>query len=161
MALRLPEMCFWLAKTRKNLKLLRGIHVFDLVLKFCSDVNERNWLQILFYFIVLMGIVASVTGMSFFHLFHVLGWSCLALQRHRNVLNWNPKLIWSQMYWFLFSLLVYASFRRLRLMSFSNALKLYFLCLCVFPSSFPGSNDWFLTPLHYLQTQVTFPAVRR
>ena len=65
-ALRVPEMCFWPAKTGKNLKFLRCIHVFDLVLKYCSDINERNWLQLLFYFIVLMGTVASVIGMSFF-----------------------------------------------------------------------------------------------
>ena len=48
-----------------------------------------------------------------------------------------------------------------RLMSFSNALQLYLLCLCVFPSSYAASNDRFLTRLHYLRTQVTVPAVRR
>ena len=48
-----------------NLNFLRCIHVFDLVLKYGSDINEGNWLQLLFYFIVLMGIVASVIGMSF------------------------------------------------------------------------------------------------
>ena len=62
----MPEMCFWPAKTRKSLNFLRCIHVIDLVLKYGSDINERNWLQLLFYFIVLMGIVASVVGMSFF-----------------------------------------------------------------------------------------------
>ena len=46
--------------------ILRCIHVIDLVLKYGSDINEGNWLQLLFYFIVLMGIVASVIGMSFF-----------------------------------------------------------------------------------------------
>ena len=45
---------------------LRCIHVIDLVLKYGSDINEGNWLQLLFHFIVLMGIVASVIGMSFF-----------------------------------------------------------------------------------------------
>ena len=63
--LRVPEMCFWPAKTRKSLNFLRCIHVIDLVLKYGSDINERNWLQFLFYFIVLMSIVASVIGMSF------------------------------------------------------------------------------------------------
>ena len=67
-ALRVPEMCFWPAKTRKSLKFLRCIHVIDLVLKYGSDINEGNWLQLLFYFIVLMSIVASVIGMSFFQL---------------------------------------------------------------------------------------------
>ena len=66
MALRVPEMCFWPAKTRKSLNFLRCIYVIDLVLKYGSDINEGNWLQLLFYFIVWMGIVASVIGMCFF-----------------------------------------------------------------------------------------------
>ena len=66
MALRVPEMCFWPAKTRKSLNFLRCIYVIDLVIKHGSDINERNWLQLLFYFIVLMGISASVIGLSFF-----------------------------------------------------------------------------------------------
>jgi len=66
--LGVPDMCFWPAKTRKNLNFLRCIHVFDLVLKYCSDINEGNCLQLLFYFIVLMGIAALVIGLSFFHL---------------------------------------------------------------------------------------------
>ena len=41
-ALRKPEICFWPAKTRRNLNFLRCIHVFDLVLKYCSDINEGN-----------------------------------------------------------------------------------------------------------------------
>ena len=36
------------------------------MLKYGSDIIERNWLQLLFYFVELMGIVASVIGMSFF-----------------------------------------------------------------------------------------------
>ena len=60
------EMCFWPAKTRKSLNFLRCIYVIDLVLKYGSDINEGNLLQLLFYFIVLLGTVASVTGMSFF-----------------------------------------------------------------------------------------------
>ena len=59
-------MCFWPAKTRKSLNFLRCIYVIDLVLKYGSDINERNWLQLLFYFIAVMGIVAYVIGMSFF-----------------------------------------------------------------------------------------------
>ena len=70
----MPEMCFWPAKSRKNLNFLRCIHVFDLVLKYCSDINERKWLQLLLYFIVLMGMLASVFGMTFFSsIFQVLG----------------------------------------------------------------------------------------
>ena len=65
----LPEFFLWLARTRKNLNFLSCFHVIDLVLKFGSDIQERNWLQLLFCFIVLMGVVASVIGMSFFQLF--------------------------------------------------------------------------------------------
>ena len=81
----MPEMYFWLAKTGRNLNFLRCIHVFNLVLKYCSDINEGNCLQLLFYFILLMGMVASVIGMSFF--IHVLGFrlkfSRIAVSRKR------------------------------------------------------------------------------
>ena len=55
-------------RLEKTLKFLRCIHVIDLVLKYGSDINERNWLEFLFYFMVLTGIVASVIGMSSFRL---------------------------------------------------------------------------------------------
>ena len=55
-----------LRRLEKTLKFLRCIHVIDLVLKYDSDINEENWLQLLFYLVVLMGIVASVIGLSFF-----------------------------------------------------------------------------------------------
>ena len=65
----MPEMCFWPANTRSNLNFLRCIHIFDLVLKFCADITEVNWLQLVFYVIVLMDMVASVIEMSFSYLF--------------------------------------------------------------------------------------------
>ena len=34
----------------KTLKFLRLIHVIDLVVKYGSDINEGNWLQLLFFF---------------------------------------------------------------------------------------------------------------
>ena len=55
-----------LRRREKILNFLRCIHVIDVVLKYDSDLNEGNWLQLLFYFIVLIGMVASVIGMSFF-----------------------------------------------------------------------------------------------
>ena len=55
-----------LRRLEKTLNFLRCIHVFDLVLKYGSDINEGNWLQLLFYSIGLMGIIASVFGLSFF-----------------------------------------------------------------------------------------------
>ena len=57
-----------LRRREKNLNFLRCIHVFDLVLKYGSDINEGNWLQLLFCFIVLMGIFVCVIGMSCFQL---------------------------------------------------------------------------------------------
>ena len=50
----------------KTLNFLRCIHVIDLELNYGSDINERNWLQLLFYFIVLNSVLASVIGTSFF-----------------------------------------------------------------------------------------------
>ena len=55
-----------LRRLEKTLNFLRCIHVIDLVLKYDSDINDENWLQLLFYLIVLVGIVASASGLSFF-----------------------------------------------------------------------------------------------
>ena len=77
----------------KTLNFLICIHVFDLVLKYGSDINEGNWLQLPFYFIVLMGIVTAVIGIRFFSaVFHVLDWSFLLLYFDGNVCNWIPKV---------------------------------------------------------------------
>ena len=84
-----PCACMKCVSGRRRLEkffnFLRCIHVFDLVLKYGSDINEGNWLQLLFYCIVLIGIVASVIGVSFFSC--VLGFwlkfSRIALWRKR------------------------------------------------------------------------------
>ena len=55
-----------LRRLERNFFFLRCIYVFDLVLKYGSDINEGNWLQLLFYFLVLMGIVTAVIGIRFF-----------------------------------------------------------------------------------------------
>ena len=57
---------YGLRRLGKTLNFLRCIHVIELVLKYGSDLNEGNWLHFLFYLIVLIGIVVSVNGMSFF-----------------------------------------------------------------------------------------------
>ena len=115
-ALRMPEMCLWPAKTRKSSNFLRCIHVIDLVLKYGSDINEGNWLQLLFYFIVLMSVVASVIGMSFFSaVFQVLDWSFLVLHFYGNVCNSIPKVIWPRMDWFWGFLLENGFFRWLHI----------------------------------------------
>ena len=62
-----------LRRLEKTLNFLRCIHVFDLVLKYGSDINEGNWLQLFFNFIVLVGTVTAVVGIMFFSaVFHVL-----------------------------------------------------------------------------------------
>ena len=61
-------MCFWHTKTWRNFNFSRCIHVLDLVIKCRSDKNERFEIKLLFYFTVLVNIVASLTGMSFFRL---------------------------------------------------------------------------------------------
>ena len=54
-----------LRRLEETKNFLRCIPVFDRVLKCGSDINERNWLQVLFYFILLMGIVTAILGISF------------------------------------------------------------------------------------------------
>ena len=115
-ALRVPEKCFWPAKAGKALKFLRCIHVFDLVLKYVSDINEGNWLQLLFYFIILTGRVTAVIEIKFFSaVFHVLDWSFLLLHFDGNVCNWIPKVIWPRMDWFWGFLLEKSFFRWLNI----------------------------------------------
>ena len=84
-----------LRRLEKFPNFLRYIHIFDLVLKYGWDINEGNWLQLLFYCIVLIGIVAPDIGMSFISaVFHVLYWSFLVLHFDGNVCNWIPEVIW-------------------------------------------------------------------
>ena len=84
-----------LRRLEKTLNFLRCMHVIDLVRKNGSDIKERNLIQLLFHFIVLMGIVASVIGMSFFSAaFQVLDWTFLVFHFYGNVCNWIPKVIW-------------------------------------------------------------------
>ena len=91
-----------LRRLEKTLNFLRCIHIFDLVLKKGSDLNEGNLIQILFYLIVLMDIVASVIGMSFFSCVSGfrLRFSRIALWRKRlqldskNDLTTNGLILW-------------------------------------------------------------------
>ena len=103
-----PELCFWLGELSQNLNFLRCIHAFDLLLKFCSDLNEGIWLHFLFCFIVLMNLVSSVVGMSFFHLCFKLKFSRIALLRKRLQLDSKTDLITNGLWFFL---LECASFR--------------------------------------------------
>ena len=67
-ALRVPEMCFLPAVTRKKLGFFAKQTCLWTGAKIGSGKNEGNWLQLLFHFIVLMGIKASVLGMKSFML---------------------------------------------------------------------------------------------
>ena len=66
------KCAFRLTKTRRNLNFLGCIHVLDLLLKCCSERNEGNRMQFLFYFIVLVNIVASFIGRRFLSVSRVL-----------------------------------------------------------------------------------------
>ena len=71
-----------LRRLERIFNFLRSLHVFDLVLKYGSDKNEGNWLQLLFYIFVLVVIVVSVIGIKFF--------SCVSSFR----LNFSPIALW-------------------------------------------------------------------
>ena len=88
-------------KQKKTLNFLGCIHVIDLELKYGSVIKERNWLQLLFYFIVLNSVIASNIGKSFFSaVSQVLDRSFLVLHFDGNVCNWIPETIWPRMVWF-------------------------------------------------------------
>ena len=55
-----------LRRREETLNFLRCIHAFDLVLKYALDIDAGNSLQLFFYFIALISIVASVIGMCCF-----------------------------------------------------------------------------------------------
>ena len=85
----------------KTFNFLKCIHIIDLELKYGSDINERNWLQLLFYFIVLNSVIVSNIGKSFFSaVFQVLDRCFLVLHIDGNVCNWIPEVIWPRMGWF-------------------------------------------------------------
>ena len=99
-----------LPRPEKSLNYLKCIFVFDLVLQSCSDIKYWNRMQLFFYFIVLIDIVASVVGTCFVY--------CVSRCRLKfffafwgKVCSWFPKLIWSQMDW------VWGSFSKLGLYS--------------------------------------------
>ena len=78
-----------LRRLEKTLNFLRCINVIDQVLEDGSDINERNWLQLFFYFIALVSIVVSVIGMKFFTCVSCfrLKFSRIALWRERMQLD--------------------------------------------------------------------------
>ena len=98
-------------RLEKTLSFLRCIHVFDLVLKYVSDINEGNWLQLLFYVIVLIGVVDSVIGMSFFQLCFRFSSEVFSYCTLTETFALGfQKVIWPRMEWFWVFLLGMASF---------------------------------------------------
>ena len=59
------EICLWLATTSKSSNFVRWLHVLDLLLKCCSDINERQWLQRLYNLLVLVNKIALFIEISF------------------------------------------------------------------------------------------------
>ena len=53
---------------KNNLTFSRCIHLWDLVLKSCHDINKGKWIQIAFIFALLVKIVSSFVGMSLLYL---------------------------------------------------------------------------------------------
>ena len=41
----MPEFFLWLTETRKNLNIVSCINLSDVVLKYCLDIKEGNWLH--------------------------------------------------------------------------------------------------------------------
>ena len=131
------KSCSGLGRLGKTWDILRRIHVNDLVLKYCSDINEGSWLQLVFYFIVMMGIVASISGRVFFSaVFQVLGRSFLVLHFDGNVCNWIPKVIWPRMDRFCSFLLGNGFFRRFHIRMDWNLQELLIGCSCLTTSRF-------------------------
>ena len=67
-ALLESKICLWLATTSNSSNFVRWLHVLDLLLKCCSDINERHWIQRLFHHLVLVKKIALFIGISFFDL---------------------------------------------------------------------------------------------
>ena len=94
-----PEISFWPAKTRNDMKFLSCVQVLDLVLNFCSDINGENGNTTLLFLCL------------WIRLHHCLEWvfsifvsgfklNFLKIQCHGNVCKRIPKVTWWQMDWF-------------------------------------------------------------
>ena len=89
-----------LEKLEKTLNFLRCVYVIDLVLKYGSDINEGNWLQLLSFLCFDEYKCFRYWNAFFRAVFQVLDWSFLGLHFDGNVCSWNPKWIWPRMDWF-------------------------------------------------------------
>ena len=115
-ALRLPEMWFWLAKTRKNLEFFE-MHT-------CHWPGAQIWFRHKWRKLVTASLLLHcIHGYSclrcwnefFSAVFQVLDWNFLVLHFDGNVCNWIPKVIWPRMDWFWGFLLENGFFRWLHI----------------------------------------------
>ena len=141
MALSVPVMCFWPAKTGKNLELFE-MHT-------CHWPGAQIWFRHKWRKLVTASLLLHcIDGYSclrywiefFSAVFQVLDWSFLVLHFYGNVCNWIPKVIWPPMDWlwgyfiekWLPSLTSYLYglklARKLQLLSFFDDIK-FFRCL--------------------------------
>ena len=100
-ALHVPEMCFWPAKSRKNFEIFE-MHT-------CLWPGAQIWVRHKWRKLVTASLLLHCFGgcsclcywNEFFSAeFHVLDWSILVLHFYGNVCNWIPKAIWPWKEWF-------------------------------------------------------------
>ena len=116
MAVRVPEMCFWPAETRKNLEAFEMHTCLWTGAQICFRHEWRNLVTAFLLLLCIDGYSCLSYGNEFFSaVFHVLDWSFLVLHFDWNVCNWIPKVIWPRMNWFWGFLLENGFFRWLHM----------------------------------------------
>ena len=162
-------MCFWPAKTRKILEFFE-MHT-------CLWPGAQIWFRHkrrkLVTASLLLHCIDWYSCLRYWNEFYLscgsgfrLNFSRIALWRKRLLLDSKSDLTTNWLWGFCWKMASFVDFISVwteicwncsiivlfwrHLMSFNHALQLYFLCLCVLPSSFPASNDRFVTRLHYL-----------
>ena len=140
-----PEMCFWLVNSRKNLNFLRCIQVSDPVLECCSDTEDQIGYTI-YYFLVLVKILYCFSDWQFFsYVGQVSDWDFLVWRFYWKVWYWVLKLIWSRRYWVLVFLLDCPSFRCRRICMDEELPKmLKSLALLTSRNCFDNWFEWYI-----------------
>ena len=137
MALRVPEVCFWPAKTRKNLEL------FDMHM--CLWPGAQIWFWHKWSKLVTTSLLRHCIDWYsclrcwnefFAAVFQVLDWSFLVLHFDGNVCNRIPKVIWPRRDWFWGFLLGNGFFRWLHICMDWNLQKLLNCCCFLTKSNF-------------------------
>ena len=109
-ALRVPEMCFWPAKTGKILEVFEMLSCLwpGAQMWFGHKWRKLNTASLLLH--CFGGYSCLCCWNEFFSAeFQVLGWRFLVLHIDGNVCNWIPKVIWPRMDWICGFLLEMAS----------------------------------------------------